>query len=224
MESGTGQRGQKRKLVAADGVSELPDAKRANTTMDKDEKSLCIIFLLTIYNAILSDVAVTKEDYTFINLGCNILSIIYTCHKMLRQKHNGQSTFYNKYESFQGKCKTFNNTTKTVAYKNVCKLMETAAEELGLKYQSAIGKKSHWYGTFAPLLTFFSVFMPRVKELRVGHSEMQRGKTTDGSAKSTPISMFGVSTVHHVQCEGISYSLHLSSLLWRNPLALQLPG
>lgn len=205
------KKGVKRSYVDSSGNNELPNPKRTNIEMDKSEKLRCLAYLTTVFNVLLHSLAEDKEDLLFVNLGCQISSCIYTCHTMLRQHSNGAQTFYNKYAGAQGKFILYNKSEKTIAYADILKLMEGVAGALNIPYKSAVKTTKSWYGTFNPILSFFQMFMPRLKELRVGHAELPRGKTEKGDAKCTPVSLFGVSPAHHVLLEGISFTPSMKS-------------
>lgn len=64
--------------------------------------------------------------------------------------------------------------------------------------------KSNWFGVSGPYLNFFTGFGLRMKELRIGHSNMPHSKSDD-VMKSVPVAKYGLYGCHRILLEGCTF-------------------
>lgn len=113
-----------------------------------------------------------------------------------------------------GNLKSYGESEITVKYGNQTALIKMADvvprvgqifELFGLKYEKPTPEqRNHWWGTAAPMLSYSSTFEHRLTKLRIGHSSMTIRKA-DGVKTGIPVSDFGLSPIHHVLLEGLSF-------------------
>lgn len=66
---------------------------------------------------------------------------------------------------------------------------------------------NHWYGIAAPILAYSSIHEDRAKELRLGHATMTiKRNSIPITIRWSIVPDYGLSTIHHILLEGISFS------------------
>jgi hypothetical protein len=166
-------------LVNPDDLSEeLVDAKRPKITMDSDQKVKCLMVILTAYEKMvlyIADLSSIEKELlgSSVNLGNNILSILFACHNFERHTANELTTNLTK-KSMSTEFKVmYNGKEITITRSEAAKIWKGAVQSQGLEYKKMDGSvKDFWYGTMGPYLDFFGGFSLRVNELRLGHSNI----------------------------------------------------
>lgn len=140
-----------------------------------------------------------------ITTGNHIVSIMFTCHNILRQKTRLESSNMIKKTAETSFKVMYKGKEYIYTTKDALEMWEAQTKSEQLVYKKFDeGDENDWYGTMGPYLDMFSSFALRTNELRLGHNKMPITKAA-GVHTSFPVSSYGLSGAHHVLLEGASF-------------------
>nr|QMP82379.1 nucleocapsid protein [Phasmatodean orthomyxo-related virus OKIAV167] len=191
---------------------EVPKAGRANLELDPVQRAVCVLFIWEAYTRLKTSIFTALHDpaHTDIHLANTIMSVLRSAHNALRQQYNNSGNLpaivadANMSINSGGEIKTIRGSVAK-------RIVKESAETHGLVYgRPAAGDTRHWYGTVAPILTFFSINGARVDEIRLGHSHMTVTKQ-GGVKKVAAVASYGIHEAHFPLCGGMSMNPGLRS-------------
>lgn len=193
-------------LVDPDTKEELADPKKPKIDLDEGKKLMVLKFIcLSTYKMFLALASTATTFGRNINVGSQILNIVFTCHNILRQRKAGTTGNMDKKSDAKDFTVTHLGVNYSVTKEEALKVVEAAAKTVGLVYKKYDTKdKENWFGVVGPYLNFFAGFQLRSVELRVGHSNMPF-KKIQGVSQSYPVFKYGINGGHHILLEGCTY-------------------
>lgn len=201
----------KRVFVDPDNDTEIDIAKRTTVELDRGQRASVFRFMYYAYSGILTRLFPNPEPEITRNIHTSnqIMNIVHTAHNALRQDANNSGGLP---DTIKGREMTVTHlgVQHTMPAAEALKIVKDSAARVQLDYVKPVDRDSrHWWGTAAPIMTFFSMNSARRNELRVGHSTFPVKKSTTGNTTTERLvqsSTYGVLPPHHVLCSGISYN------------------
>lgn len=207
----------KRILVRNDNLDiEVQDTKKQRLDLDVHQKDTCLLAIAASYVALSTYM---QMDIMNLHDGQQCANVLKSLFLAQRQKANNSGTLVSRHES-KPFTVTIRGTKKTFARKDVDEVVVRVWSAFGLKFDKpSANTKNWWWGTFAPLLSYFCAWGERLSELRVGHARFVRKKeevtTADGQKekheKVVQVKDFGLYPQHHILLEGVSFAPELRS-------------
>lgn len=195
-------------VIDPDTGKDMPDPKRSNIPLDKGIKRVCLKAILEFFNWLSNEILrqIGEPDCIYnVNISNALVSIIFTTHNIIRQKHNSTSISNMQQKSAST---DFPVSYKSKTYHIQRKTAEKAWMEIiasnGLNYNIDKDSPSNWIGTMGPYLNMLGCWGLRLQELRVGHTKMPVARDGD-KLNVVPIEKYGLSPAHAVHLEGITY-------------------
>lgn len=207
----------KRILVRNDNLElAVQDTKKQRLDLDVHQKDTCLLAIASSYVTLSSYLGLDLKNLHDGQQCANILKSVFTSQ---RQKANQSGTLIARHE---GKpfTVTIKGVKKEVQRKEVEGVVVAIWKLFGLEFiKPNANLKNWWWGTFAPLLSYFCAWGERLAELRVGHARFVRKKeevtTADGTKekqeKVVQVKDFGLYPQHHILLEGVSFAPELRS-------------
>nr|QMP82368.1 nucleocapsid protein [Dermapteran orthomyxo-related virus OKIAV170] len=195
----------KRKRVNADDTNEdAQSQKRTKLELNVDLKRRTIIFISRSFLRIFNDSVKNMKLVSNINLGIQVLNILFTTHNCLRQNANQNGKMAEKV-SGTGFVITSGASEYKMTYEAATKIVLEEATKQKFAYEkSSQQKRVEWYGTVGPYLDFLGTYQLRLRELRLGHLAYPVQKNKD-EIREIPITEFGLEGSHQPLLEGITY-------------------
>lgn len=204
-------RGIKRKRVSvANKNQEISDPKRKRVLLSTDIKTRTYHFwyecMIKISEAFeIPDMKV----YQNINVSCQIQSVFYSAHSHCRQVGNGTKND----EGISGRTAEFmwKGRKYSKPLIQICKVLRTVATTHQLVYKKYTSNtEDNWISVASAIFAFTQNFKNRMKEVRVGHSKIQVGKTAQ-EISYVNASDYGIEQAHQCLLEGSSFPPHIKS-------------
>ena len=204
-------RGIKRKRVSvANKTQEISDPKRKRVLLSTDIKTRTYHFWYDCMNQICLLFTIdTIKAFSNINISCQVQSIFYSAHSHCRQVGNGtknDESIASRTAEFMHKGRRY--TKPLIA---VCKLLREVAEGHQLVYKKFTSNtEDNWISVASAIFAFTQNLKNRMKEVRVGHSKIQVGKTA-GDISYVNSSDYGIEQAPQCLLEGSSFPPHIKS-------------